>query len=232
MRKFVTVLLMITMLAMPSNMALAVKSGSGSGSGENKGGNDANVTMEMAVARPAFFITIAITQILVMTTLFAPRSVIGKSRDAVLLTLAMTGTLTLAYFLYVMTELYRYIIYQVLFSLPYFNQYNSSNRVSSQEVETEDDVWRISNADALAAAQTRDIAPPAVIITDEEAAIDRAVERALRDPELAEKYLEFASPKVRAAVRNALNNQFEEQVRNRFSVREGSGGDFDAFRAE
>lgn len=231
MRKCVTVLMMIILLSMPHNMAWAVKSGSGSGSGQGKGGYDVNVTLEQAVARPAFFLTLALTQIFVIATSFQPRFLAGNPRLRSQFDLISTGTLTTAFFALAVVKFIRYFVY-IMIANPYFTQYLSAPPQNGQVPELDDDIYslpveEVSTVIRKTATTTPPPTPP--YFTEKERAINAAVDRALRDPELAEKYLQFATPEVREAVNKALDNQFEFENRNRYRIEERWEGDFDAF---
>ncbi len=229
MRKFVTVLMMIAMLSMPNNMALAVKSGSGSGSGEGKGGFDANVTLEQAMARPAFFVSIALIQVFSATNLFLPSGLFGKQDRRTLISLLATGGQTVDFFLSALSEYVRYFVYYFLFTNPYFAENDSTN---SQQTAPKDDVYSVAVPEISTVFRRASDTKPPPFVTKKQRAINAAVERALRDPELAKKYLEFASPDVRHAVQNALNNQFSDEDQSRFNIIEGREGDYGALLSE
>jgi len=195
MRKFVTVLLMVVMLSTTSRIAVASPGGDGGGIVQ---------ILVSAFAKPEGFIRVALVQIVVLTAFFAPQALIRSSRQVALANLVLSGTLTLAYFLYAITELFRYLVYHVFFVQPYF--YKTSSTVSSSPQDTQSGQWSASDPELAASIKAYQEDADA----DKEDAIDEAVEAALRDPEVAAHYLKFATPEVRAAVEKALDDELDD----------------------
>jgi hypothetical protein len=194
-RKIITIFLMIVILSTPGRFAWAEDGGDG-GADDGSGGVS-------AISRPIGFITIAVLQTFIIATLFTSRMNIGAPNRNLIANLALSGTLTTIYFLFVMETYARYILF--LYSLP-FNYLVSTNSVNSTVPDASDPEW--SAADPEFSNNT-----VASLKSEEDEAISKAVKRALRDPELAKQYIQFASPKLRDAVKKALANQVSDSAK-------------------
>jgi hypothetical protein len=196
MRKIFTVLLIITMLSMPTRFASA--------SGD--GGGIVVLNTISAFTQPTTFITVVLLSYVIVNSVFAPQIVTLPPAIRSRAVLAMTATLTLEFFRSVMAESVRYFLYVVTFS-PYFSLQSPASSAAATDEETQSGLWSASNPDVMTTAVPIDTEK------DKQETINKAVQGALRDPEVAKKYLEYATPEVKAAVTRALENQAADRAR-------------------
>ncbi|MZR32080.1 hypothetical protein [Sneathiella litorea] len=197
MQKFVTVLLIFIMLSMPARFAAA--------SGGDGGGMVILNTIS-AFAKPEVFTLVVLTNFFIVNTAFSP--IISQLPPAVRskYALTLTAVLTLNYFRYAMLEFTRYFLY-ALFSPGFYFQENPDSRSVATPEKAQEGLWSASNPDVMtnAVAQNEE--------KEKQELINKAVQAALRDPEIARKYLEYSTPEVKAAVTKALENQAADRAR-------------------
>jgi hypothetical protein len=192
MRKFITILMIIAMVSLPGRYATA-------------SGGDGGITeiIISALTKPGGFTSVIILQAVIFTLMFAPPPTVKAPRVKLFIGLPLTVTLTVVYLLHAVLNYARYYLFYAVYIQPFFLPFASPGSTVSTQTEPEEPTWQVSDpkaATAMAAAAAEEE-------EDEQAVIDAAVERALKDPQLAFKYLEFATPKVRDAVLAAINNQ-------------------------
>ena len=198
MRKIFTVMLMVLMLSTPTRFAAA--------SGGDGGGIVLLNTVS-AFARPEVFTTVVISSFIIVSTIFAPRLALLPPAQRSQLTLALTATLTYLFFEEVILKHIRYLIYAM--STPFFflQPGNVASNPSASPEEAQAGLWSASNPDVMTAATPIDEEK------EKQDLINEAVQGALRDPEVARKYLEYSTPEVKAAVTKALENQAADRAR-------------------
>ncbi len=197
MRKFITILMIIAMVSLPGRYATA--------------GGDGGITQIIvsALTKPGGFATVIVLQAVIFTAMMGPLPKIKAPRISPILGLSLTVTLTVVYFLYAILNYARYYLFYVAYIQPFFMPFSTPGSTVSTQTEPEEPTWQVSDPKAA----TTMAAVAAEEEDDEQAVIDAAVERALKDPDLAFKYLEFASPKVQDAVLAAINNQIYQSLR-------------------
>lgn len=205
MRKFITILMIVAMVSLPGRYAVA--------------GGDGGITQVLvsALTKPGgFAIVTVVVQALVFTSLMGPQAKINPANIGSITALQLTAAVTTVYILYALVNYARYYLFYTTYIQPFFlpfppvgsNDNSSSGGLSAQEQALKDAIWAVSDpdaADVMAAAAEEEV-------DEEQAAIDAAVDRALKDPELAKKYIQFASPRLRNAVIGALNNQMFQEI--------------------
>ncbi|MEX1035354.1 MAG: hypothetical protein WDZ54_05320 [Sneathiella sp.] len=187
MRKFVTVLLMVLMLWTPVRVALA-----------NDGGGIVDLNTISAFSRPTTFLTVVLLSYIIVTNMFAPQIIMLPSAFRTRAVLAMTAALTLAYFQYVFANSIQYFLYSLTFPQLYFQRSPAAALATATAEEKQEGLWSASNPDVMAKAV------PVDAEKEKQDLINDAVAAALRNPEVAKQYLEYATPEVKAAVTKAL----------------------------
>ncbi len=199
MRKFITILMIVAMISLPGRYAAA--SGDGGGITE---------IIISALTKPGGFASVIVVQALIFTALMGPLPKIKAPNIPIIIGLPLTITLTAVYLLYALLNYARYYLFYIAYIQPYFMPFSVPGSNVAAQTEPEEPTWQVSDpkaatAMAAAAAEEED---------DEQAAIDAVVARALENPRLAPKYIEYASPKVREAVLAALKNQIFGSVKS------------------
>ena len=187
MRKFVTVLLMVLMLWTPVRLASA-----------NDGGGIVILNAISAFSRPTTFSTVILLSYIIVTNMFAPQIVMLPPAIRKRTVLAMTAALTLAFFHYVFANSIRYFLYSLTFPQPYFQRNPAITSATATPEEAQEGLWSAANPDVMAKAA------PVDAEKEKQDLINKAVQAALRDPEVAQNYLDYATPEVKAAVTKAL----------------------------
>ncbi|MCF8466704.1 MAG: hypothetical protein K9G33_04825 [Sneathiella sp.] len=185
MRKFVTVLLMVAMLSMPGRFAAA-----------NDGGGIVVQNIVSAFSRPSGFLSILILNMAVVATVFSPTIALLPPAQRTRFTLAMTLTLTAIYLRNAIATLTRYFIYSLTFQILYLTRMSPANAATPEAAQ--EGLWSASSPDVIAKAE------PAAKEKTKQEVINEAVAAALRNPQVAQNYLDYATPEVKAAIEKAL----------------------------
>lgn len=196
MRKIFTVVLIILMLSSPTRIATA-----------SDGGGIVLLNTVSAFTKPAVFTTIVLTSFFVVNTLFAPELATLPPLQRSELTLTLTATLTFLFFKDIVLKHIRYLIYALTTPFFYFQPESVASSPSATPEEAQTGLWSASNPDVKAAAVAEEKEK------EKQELINKAVQGALRDPEIAKKYLEYSTPEVKAAVTKALENQAADRSR-------------------
>lgn len=198
MRKIFTVLLILLMLSTPTRFASA--------SGGDGGGGIVDLNTISSFARPEVFTVILLTSFFIASTVFSPSTSVLPPAQRTKATLIITATLTLQFFMYVMREFAAYFLYILNISNFFFEVETASDALASPE-QAQKGLWSAANANVVSNATS--------VEEDKEKqeVINRAVQAALRDPEVAQNYLDYATPEVKAAVTRALENQAADRAR-------------------
>ncbi|MAZ02170.1 MAG: hypothetical protein CMN56_03440 [Sneathiella sp.] len=191
MRKFVTVLLMVLMLWTPVRVASA-----------SDGGGIVILNAVSAFSKPATFLSIVVLSYVIVSTAFSPQIAALPPSLRTRTVLALTATLTLTFFQFVFLESIRYFIYSLTFPQPYFQRSPAITSATATPEEAQEGLWSASNPEVMAKAA------PVDPVKEKEDQIKAAVAAALRNPDVAEKYLRFATPDVQYAVEKALTNRY------------------------
>ena len=191
MRKFVTVLLMMLMLWTPVRVASA-----------KDGGGIVILNTVSVFSRPAAFASVVLFSYAIVTLLFAPQIALLPPATRTRTVLALTATLTLNYFNYVFLNSIRYFIYSLTFPQPYFQRNSAATSAVATAEEKQEGLWSASNPDVMTKAV------PVDTEKEKQDLINDAVAVALRDPEVAEQYLDYATPDVHRAVYKAIINRY------------------------
>ena len=187
MRKFVTVLLMVLMLWTPTRFASA-----------NDGGGIVDLITVSAFSRPITFTTVVLLSYVIVNSLFTTQIVALPPAIRTRVVLAMTAKLTLSFFQYVYINSFRYFIYSLTFPQLYFQRIPATAMTTAPAEEKQEGLWSASNPEVMKTAVALDQDK------EKQELINDAVQAALRDPEVAKKYLEYATPELKAAVAKAL----------------------------
>lgn len=186
MRKLVTVLLMVLMLWTPVRMASA--------SGD--GGGIVILNTVSAFTKPTTFVTIVLLSYAIVVNLFGPQILTLPPALRARAILALTAEFTATFFQYVFANSIRYFLFALTFPQFYYERSPSANPATPEQAQ--EGLWTASNPDVK--AQAAPVDPE----KDKQDLINKAVQAALRDPELAKNYLDYATPDVKAAVTKAL----------------------------
>ena len=196
MRKFVTVLLIFIMLSMPARFAAA----------SDGGGGIVDLVTISAFARPEVFTIVALHSFFIVSIVFAPTLSALPPAQRARITVLLAKELTLEFFRYAMLEFTRYFLFILTTANFYFQAEPNDSSTASPE-EAQEGLWSASNPDVMSTAT------PVDAEKEKQETINRAVQAALRDPEIARKYLEYSTPEVKAAVTRALENQAADRAR-------------------
>lgn len=191
MRKFVTVMLIFVMLSMPARFAAA------------SGGDGGGIVILNAISaysKPTLFTTVLLVNYVFVSTFFAPLINQLPPRIRARATLTLTASYTLAYFQRMMIEFAMYFLYTVTLPL-FFSPQSPASKTTATPEEAQTGLWSASNPDVMTNVEAKDEEK------EKQDLINRAVQGALRDPEVAQRYLDYATPEVQAAVTKALANQ-------------------------
>lgn len=209
MTKWISVLVIVAMLMPTVNIAYA----SGGGGG---GGGNVEVPVNLAYSKPAGFLAILRPLIIftivfatVMPQLFARRSSPPKSNDNS--SISSLNNSAAVFLALMMLEALRYQFYMLFNILPYLMSQpanSGGSTTATGENVNSDGVWNASDPEKLATAMS----PEDKAAQEQQELIDKAVQKALENPEYVERYAKYASDEIKEAVAKALVNRALKQL--------------------
>lgn len=210
MTKWISVLVIVAMLMPSANMAYADSGGGGGG------GGNVEDAINFAYSKPAGFLGI-LPPLIIFTIIFftvvpqliSRRSSPPKSSDNS--SISSRSNAAAVFLALMMFEALRYQFYMLFNLLPYLlsQPVNSGGSTTATgENVNSDGVWNASDPEKLATvSSTVDKAAQ-----KQQELIDKAVQKALENPDYVEKYGKYASDAVKEAVAKALVNRALKQL--------------------
>jgi hypothetical protein len=216
MSRWIKVLLIIAMLMPSVNMARA--------SGDGGGGNVVDI-VNTAFSQPARFVTV-VYQLVIIATIFSVVLPPVRSKKPVPISNSIAIALSagvnpaVVFLALMVNSAVRYQTYALISILPFLLNKNmmESEIASEGKAETEG-LWNVSNPEQMPAQ----VAPEDTAEAEKQELIEKAVARALENPDYVKNYLQYTSSEVQEAVKKALNDRAYEQMKQALKNVPGHG---------